>query len=122
MAVPLDEMAGMLGGGDRLRVAEDGEMYPNFEVWLASNNLEREALSTAITAEIGDYEVSISSIELQIAYKLRLAKGAGTTDGKDFEDALHLYLTFEDQFKSEQLQAYVEQLGVEDYYAELRGV
>ena len=55
-------------------------------------------------------------------HKLRLAKGAGTTDGKDFEDALHLYLTFEDQFKSEQLQAYVEQLGVEDYYAELRGV
>ena len=122
MAMPLDEMAGMLGGGDRLRVAEDGEIYPNFEVWLASNKLEREALSTAITAEIGDYEVSISSIELQIAYKLRLAKGAGTTDGKDFEDALHLYLTFEDQFKSEQLQAYVEQLGVEDYYAELRGV
>jgi hypothetical protein len=122
MAMPLDEMAEMLGGGDRLRVAEDGEMYPNFEVWLASNDLEREALSTAITAEVDGYEVSISSIELQIAYKLRLAEGAGTTNGKDFEDALHLYLTFEDQFKSEQLEAYVEQLGVEDYYAELRGV
>ena len=52
-------------------VAEDGEMYPNFEVWLASNDLEREALSTAITAEIGDYEVSISSIELQIAYLIQ---------------------------------------------------
>ena len=62
------------------------------------------------------YEVSISSIELQIIYKLRLAKGAGTTDGKDFEDPLHLYLTFEDRFKLEQLEAYVEQLGVEEYY------
>jgi hypothetical protein len=122
MAMPLDEMAEMLGRGDRLRVAEDGEMYPNFEVWLASNDLEREALSTAITAEVDGHEVSISSIELQIAYKLRLVDGAGTTNGKDFEDALHLYLTFEDQFKSEQLEAYVEQLGVEDYYAELRGV
>jgi len=122
MAMPLDEMAEMLGGGDRLRVAEDGEMYPNFEVWLASNDLEREALSTAITTEVDGHEVSISSIELQIAYKLRLAEGAGTTNGKDFEDALHLYLTFEDQFKSEQLEAYVEQLSVEDYYAELRGV
>jgi hypothetical protein len=122
MAMPLDEMVEMLGGGDRLRVAETGEMYPNFEVWLASNDLEREALSTAITAEVDGHEVSISSIELQIAYKLRLAKGAGTSDGKDFEDALHLYLSFEDQFKSEQLESYVEQLGVEDYYAELRGV
>jgi len=68
------------------------------------------------------YEVSISSIELQIIYKLRLAKGAETTDGKDFEDALHLYLTFEDQFKPEQLEVYVEQLGVEDYYVELKRV
>jgi hypothetical protein len=81
-----------------------------------------EALSTAIIAEVNGHEVSISSIELQIAYKLRLADGAGTTNGKDFEDTLHLYLTFEDQFNSEQLEAYVEQLGVEDYYAELRGV
>jgi hypothetical protein len=106
MAMPLDEMAKMLGGGDRLRVAEDGEMSPNFEVWLASNDLEREALSTSTTAEVGDHEVSISSIELQIAYKVRLAKGARTTDGKDFEDAPHLYLTFEDQFKLEQLKSY----------------
>ena len=119
MAMPLDDLAEMLSDGDRLRVAEDGEMYPNFEVWLASNNLEREALSTAITAEVDEHEISISSIELQIAYKLRLAKGAGTMNGKDFEDALHLYLTFEDQFKLEQLEAYVEQLGVEEYYAEL---
>lgn len=46
-------------------------------------------------------------------------KGSGTTNGKDFEDALHLYLTFEDPSKLEQLEAYVEQLGVEEYYAEL---
>ncbi|MFB6178649.1 MAG: hypothetical protein ABEI77_02860 [Halorientalis sp.] len=97
-------------------------MYPNFEVWLVSNAVEREALSTAITAEIGESRVSISRIELQIAYKLRLAQGIGSTEAKDFEDALHLYLTFEDQFKKERLEAYVEQLGVEDYYAELRGI
>jgi hypothetical protein len=58
----------------------------------------------------------ISSIELQIAYKLRLAKAAGTTDSKDFEDALHLYLTFEDQFNLEQLKSYIKQLGVKEYY------
>ncbi|MFC7174476.1 hypothetical protein ACFR97_16880 [Haloplanus litoreus] len=86
--MPLDDFVAMLSDGDRLRVAEDGEMYPNFEVWLASNGLEREALSTAITAEVDEHEISISSIELQIAYKLRLAKGGGTTNCKDFEDAL----------------------------------
>ena len=120
--MPLDDLSEMLSGGDRLRVAEDGEIYPNFEIWLASNDLEREALSTAITAEIGGHEISISSIELQIAYKLRLTKGAGTMDGKDFEDALHLHLTFEEEFKLERLESYVEQLGVEDYYAELRRI
>jgi len=120
--MPLDDLTEMLSGGDRLRVAEDGEMHPNFEIWLSSNNLEREALSTAITAEVGEHDIAISSIELQIAYKLRLAKGVETMEGKDFEDALHLYLTFEEQFKVERLESYVEQLGVEDYYAELRRI
>ena len=122
MAMPLDTLSEMLSGGDRLRVAEDGELYPNFEIWLASNELEREALSTAITAEVGGCEVSISSIELQTAYKLRLAKGSGTMNGKDFEDALHLYLTFEDDFNTERLESYVTQLDVEEYYAELRRI
>ncbi|WP_435349252.1 hypothetical protein [Haloarchaeobius sp. HRN-SO-5] len=53
---------------------------------------------------------------------LRLAQAAGTTTGKDFEDALHLYLTFEERFNTEKLVEYVERLGVEDYYAELKGV
>lgn len=100
----------------------EGTPWKGYILWLASNESERKALSTAIIAEVGGHEISISSIELQIAYKLRLAKGVGTIDGKDFEDALHLYVTFEEGFKAEQLQSYVEQVGVEDYYAELRGI
>lgn len=114
MAMPLDDLSEMLSGGDRLRVAEDGEMFPNLKLWLAANDLEREALSTAITAEIGGTEISISAIELQITYKLRLAKDSGTMDGKVFEDALHLYPTFEEELKPERLEAHVEQLGVEE--------
>ncbi len=72
--------------------------------------------------ELNDSQIQISPIELQIAYKLRLAHQAGTLDGKDFEDALYLYLTFEEQFKSEELEAYVRELGVEESYAELRRV
>jgi hypothetical protein len=38
MAMPLDEMTETLASGDRLRVAEDGELFPNFELRLASKN------------------------------------------------------------------------------------
>lgn len=122
MAMPLDEMYSMLNEGDRIRIAEDGEMYPNFEVWFVSNDVEREAISHPLTVEFDDQEISISPLELQIAYKLRLAQHAGSLTGKDFEDALHLYLTFEERLKTEKLEEYVTKLGVNDYYAELRDV
>jgi hypothetical protein len=122
MAMPLDEMYAMLDAGDRIRIAEDGEMYPNFETWFVSNEVEREAMSNAITVEFGDPEIKISPLELQIAYKLRLSQRAGSLTGKDFEDALHLYLTFEERLKTEKLEAYVRKLGVGNYYAELTGV
>lgn len=120
MAMPLDSMYEMLSGGDRIRVAEAGEMIPNFEVWFAKNEVEREALDRAITAEVGEARLDISPLELQIAYKLRLAQHAGSTSGYDFEDALHLYETFEESLNREGLETYVADLGVEDYYDRLQ--
>jgi hypothetical protein len=67
-------------------------------------------------------KVEISPLELQIAYKLRLAQASDSLNGKDFEDVLHLYLTFEKRFNTEQLESRVNKLGVEEYYAELTGV
>ncbi|QKY15615.1 hypothetical protein [Halorubrum sp. CBA1229] len=122
MAMPLDEMYSMLSEGSRIRIAEDGEMYPNFETWFVSNDVEREALSNPLTVTFDEGDIEISPLELQIAYKLRLAQASDSLNGKDFEDALHLYLTFEERFNTEQLEAYVNELGVEDYYAELTGV
>ncbi|ELK53008.1 hypothetical protein [Haloferax volcanii] len=122
MAMPLNEMYSMLSEGSRIRIAEDGEMYPNFETWFVSNDVEREALSNPLTVTFDEGQIDISPLELQIAYKLRLAQAADSLSGKDFEDALHLYLTFEERFNTEQLETYVKELGVEDYYAELRRV
>jgi len=122
MAMPLEEMYSMLSEGSRIRIAEEGEMYPNFETWFVSNDVEREGLSNPLTVEFDEGQIEISPLELQIAYKLRLAQAADSLSGKDFEDALHLYLTFEERFNTEQLETYVKELGVEDYYAELTGV
>lgn len=122
MSMPLDQMYSMLSQGDRLRIAEEDEIYPNFETWFVSKDVEREALSNSLTVMFDEGQINISPLELQIAYKLRLAQGAGSLTGKDFEDALHLYLTFEERFNREQLETYVEAFGVEDYYAELRGI
>jgi len=122
MAMPLGEMYSMLSEGSRIRIAEEGKMYPNFETWFVSNDVEREALSNPLTVTFDEGQIEISPLELQIAYKLRLAQAADSLSGKDFEDALHLYLTFEEQFNTEQLETYVNELGVEDYYAELSEV
>ena len=122
MAMPLDEMYSMLSAGSRIRIAKEGEMYPNFETWFVSNDVEREALSNPLTVTFDEGQIEISPLELQIAYKLRLAQAADSLSGKDFEDALHLYLTFEERFNTEQLETYVNELGVEDYYAELKRV
>jgi hypothetical protein len=122
MAMPLDEMYSMLSEGSRIRIAEDGAMYPNFETWFVSNDVEREALSNPLTVMFDEGQIEISPLELQIAYKLRLAQASDSLNGKDFEDALHLYLTFEERFNTEQLETCVTELGVEEYYAELRGV
>jgi len=123
MAMPLDEMYSMLSEGSRIRIAKEGEMYPNFETWFVSNDVEREALSNPLTVSFDEgRHITISPLELQIAYKLQLAQAADSLSGKDFGDALHLYLTFEERFNTEQLKTYVTELGVEEYYAELRGV
>lgn len=122
MAMPLDETYSMLSEGSRIRIAEEGEMYPNFEIWFVSNDIEREALSNPLTVNFDEGHIEISPLELQIAYKLRLAQAADSLSGKDFEDALHLYLTFEERFNTTQLERYVKELEVEDYYAELKTV
>ena len=120
MAMPLDSMYEMLSDGDRIRVAEEGMMIPNFEVWFAGSSLERSVLQNPLIADLGRNTLSVSPIELQIAYKLQLAQGADSVTGKDFEDALHLYLTFGEQLKTDELERHVNELGVERYYDELQ--
>lgn len=83
MAMPFDEMHSMLNEDDRIRIAGEGEMYTDFEVWFVSNDVEREAMSNTLTIEFDDSEINIGPLELQIAYKLRLAQRAGSLTRRD---------------------------------------
>jgi len=66
MAMPLDEMYSMLSEGNRIRIAEDGAMYPNFETWFVSNDVEREAISNPLTVRF----CSVGSLDCGVATPL----------------------------------------------------
>lgn len=112
--MPLDELFDTLSDNMRQRIAEEGTMIPNIELWFVKNEYERAALADPLVAEVGEHEIAISPLELQIAYKLFLGSE------KDFEDALHLYEVFEGQFDEDRLQKYVTELEVNEDYDELR--
>lgn len=67
-----------------------------------------------MTVRFYDDALKIGSLELQIAYKLRM--GAQ----KNFEDALYLYHLLGSTLNTTRLEGYVEELGVEDEYEQLR--
>lgn len=112
---PLEDLHGMLSDDMRVRIAKKGRMTPNFELWFPKNEYDRRALDDPLVADVSGHELNISPPEQQVAYKLFL----GTE--KDFEDALHLYTVFREQLDTDALERYVEELEVEDRYAELRG-
>lgn len=113
-AMPLSEMATMLSAGDNIWVARDGEMVPHLEVKEVSDRFDRASLRNAIEGRIGNASVPIGPLELQTAYKLHL----GTR--KHFEDTVHLYTMFDETLSNEELQLWVERLGVEDEYERLK--
>lgn len=68
-----------------VRFAPGGKPIPNMEILFAKNNAQKTALSTKITAVIGENKIFISNLELQIAYKEKVLGSP-----KDMEDARHL--------------------------------
>lgn len=112
--MPLDDLFDTLSDDVRQRIAEEGMMIPNVELWFVKNEYERAALADPLIVEVSDHEVAISPLELQIAYKLFLGSE------KDFEDAIHLYQVFEGHLDEDRLQTYVAELEVNESYDELR--
>jgi hypothetical protein len=112
-AMPLEELYGTLSDGLPVRIAEDGDIVPNVELKFPSDEYDDLSLRNTTTVSVGGCEIRIGSLELQIAYKLAM------DTPKDFEDALYLYEVMGRNINTAQLEAYVEQLGVEDEYRRL---
>lgn len=113
-AMPLDQLHETLADGLIVRVAADGHRVPNVELKFATDQYSRASLANPVTVRLTDGELTIGSLELQIAYKLRM--GAQ----KDFEDALYLYHLLGSTLNTAQLESYVTDLGVTDEYDQLR--
>jgi hypothetical protein len=112
-AMPLSSMFEMLSNGDNIWVAPDEQVSPHLEVKFVRDEFDRASLQNAIAAQIGDETIPIGPLELQIAYKLHL--GAQ----KDIEDAVHLYLMFEESLSESRLEEWVTRLDVESEYERL---
>lgn len=113
-AMPLTSMYEMLSNGDNIWVAPDDQVTPHLELKFARDEFDRASLESAIDVRIDDKTIPIGPLELQIAYKLHL--GAQ----KDIEDAIHLYILFEQSLSAARLKDWVTRLGVEDEYERLK--
>lgn len=113
-AMPLSSLYEMLSNGDNIWVAPDDQVTPHLEVKFVRDKFDRASLENAIIARIGGETIPIGPLELQIAYKLHL--GAQ----KDLEDAVHLYMLFEESLSIARLEKWVTRLDVEDEYDRLK--
>lgn len=109
--MPLERMAELLH--DNIWIAREGEMIPHLEAKFVDDYVDEASLENRISAGIGDAELPIGPLELQIAYKLWMS---GDTD---FEDAVHLYALFGESLREERLEFWVEELEVEEAYERL---
>ncbi|MFA5887796.1 MAG: hypothetical protein WC852_03750 [Candidatus Nanoarchaeia archaeon] len=68
-----------------LRFAKEGNVIPNMELKCAKSEIDDITLNKTITVKIGNEELVISHLELQIAFKEVVLKSP-----KDIEDARHI--------------------------------
>lgn len=113
-AMPLDDLFETLSDDLPIRIAEDGHRVPNVELKFVSDEYDRLSLTNTLQVTLSGTEITVGSLEFQIAYKLSM--GAQ----KDFEDALYLYEVAGANLNTSALEEHVQKLGVEEEYDELR--
>lgn len=92
-----------------IRFCRKGQFIPNMEFMFPKvEDLGNWVLRNAKQVVLNGNTLKISPIELQIPYKLYLA------DGKDIEDARHLYKLFKEKLDQKLLKQFLVKLDKED--------
>jgi len=97
----LDEILGILQDGSSVRFAKKPTIIPNIELKFVKNKYDLIALQDKIAVKIGDHELFISPLELQIAFK-EIALGSD----KDKEDAMHIAIVAKEHINTELVEEY----------------
>jgi len=101
------EIYSMLRDGLAVRIAEKEKIIPNIEMKFKKDDFDRYAMNMAKVVTFEDIQFYISPIELQIAYKLYLGSD------KDIEDAVYLWVLFEEMPDDDLLRTFMERLHVQ---------
>ncbi len=97
----------LLSEGSSLRYAEKGTWAPNFEMKFVKKPLDKHTMDSKVKVTFnGKYSMSISPIELQIAFKLWLGSD------KDYEDARYIFNIFKAYIDAKRLNEFILELRV----------
>jgi len=88
-----------------IRFSYKEKPIPNIELKFAKNEIDYESLKKKIRVQMGQKELFVSPIELQIAFKEIVL-----CSDKDMEDALHLRTVFEKNLNTIKLKEYERRL------------
>lgn len=109
------ELFSMLNESLAVRIAKTNEIIPNIELKFVKDYFDNFSLKNYLKVVIGDHEMKISPIELQIPYKLYLS------GDKDIEDAIYLYEIFKETIDRKTLKHFLKEFDADatDYGIEI---
>ena len=110
-----NDLFNMLNENLAVRIAKSGEIIPNIELKFVKDYFDNFSLKNSLKVTIGDHEMKISPIELQIPYKLYLS------GDKYIEDAIYLYEIFKETIDRKTLKNFLKEfdVGATDYGIEI---
>lgn len=97
-----NELFSMLHESLAVRIAKTNEIIPNIELKFVKDYFDNFSIKNSLKVMMGDHEIKISPIELQIPYKLYLS------GDKDIEDAIYLYEIFKETIDRKTLKNFLK--------------
>ena len=106
------ELYSILKDNSSIRIAVHGRGVPNVEIKFPSEETDFYSLNNTFRIILGKNEIIAGSLELNIAYKLRLGSQ------KDIEDAIHMFEVSKEHLNMETLSYFIKKLKMENRAAE----